>query len=235
MNPAFIISMYNEHTTVFQSILEIKSKFPESLIVIEHSDNENENGILEEIKKRTNYHKQYNLGKVLPWRILHAQSLARNYSHGFNVIYNKKEKYDLIICMLGDALVTDASNFSRRYVEMKEKNLIAFVSQAIGMYFIESEYDMSLEASIGPPQGKRLQHSLITDFMPQLFLIDGDFAYNNKPFSKIKITNRYTSEQCLGDELFRFFDTPTNYHKRIGKLATSAFGYNDGVILQYIQ
>ena len=74
----------------------------------------------------------------------------------------------------------------------------------------------------------RLQHENITDFMPQLFFLDGSLIESGA-FTNIKITNKFTSEQCLGDELMKRVPFATNVGLLNSAARRNAYSYSDGV------
>jgi hypothetical protein len=112
---------------------------------------------------------------------------------------------------------------------MKSKDKIAMVSQAIGQDF-HAPY-VSPNAGIF---GGRRQTEDTTDFACCLFVLDGKFCLKNKAFSHIPVTNRFTSEQCLGDELISYEPIKNNVKKYVGRLNAHspeyAYGYADGII-----
>lgn len=219
MNRAFCITMYQEFGTVDKTITNIKKIFPDSFIVLIQSTNHakyiypmvNETICLYDYKNIVEKHK------------IASHAISRNYSVGFTYLYNTNIQFDYIVALCGDTLVTDPTNFDRRYNDMKKQNKVACVSQAIGQDFHSADSNPANGIS-----GGRYQFDGITDFMPQLFIIDGKSAIETKVFSDIKITNPFTSEQCLGDEFISKFG---NFN--VIKLARNAYDYKDGVIFQY--
>jgi hypothetical protein len=235
MTLGFIITMYKEHTTVLSSIKEALNKFPESKIIVVHSDDQNETSELAEIKKlASEYILLPNLGvgiSVDAFRMrIGSRSLARNYSKGFSILYEMHE-VSHIVGLTGDTLIVDAGNILRRISEMESQGHIAMVSRALGSAFHEASDEP--EKGIA---GNRVQRESSTDFMPQYFILDGRFAYATKALSQIEVTNELTFEQCIGDALLgaieiakeQRLDNPT-----VGLLSKIAYGYNDGVVQQY--
>ena len=151
--------------------------------------------------------------------------MSRNFSKIFRDLYAAPEM-DYYVAFTGDTRVTDPINFNRLYNVMKDKNKIACVSQAIGQRFHASTDNLKDKS------GNRYQHDRITDFMPQLFLLDGQFATSTKCFSNIEVTNVLTSEQCLGDELLSHIEG--DFHDKVYRVnwrnPSYAYAYNDGVI-----
>ena len=74
---------------------------------------------------------------------------------------------------------------------VKEKKTIG-ITRAVGQVFIESNQEFT-----------RIQKDDTTDFMPQFFIVKSNLVEKGL-FSKIEITNLYTSEQCFGDEVKRY-------------------------------
>jgi glycosyltransferase involved in cell wall biosynthesis len=229
---AVIFTFYNESDVVAKSIENIKLNFENPVIIVSHSDDNTESEAINKIKSlSTKYIKLPNLASTCNKFDLPSQAITRNFSRGCKELYSMNVEFDYVVFLTGDTLVIDASNFTRRYVEMKNDNLTAMVSQAIGQHYHASTDD--------PPNGiecNRLQDATITDFSPQLFIIDGILLKETKGFSDIQITNKWTSEQCLGDELKRILKG--NNSKRVGILNKTnlhyPYAYNDGVVYHAI-
>ena len=214
------ITMFNEHSVVLQTVKNIlgcKDLVP--YIVVVHSNDENPSSELEEIRKLADeYILLPNLGKEYESQRLGAYCITRNYSSIFSTL-NERE-FDLVVGLTGDTLVTDPTNFIRRSSELGEEQ-VAYIAQAIGQKFHTPH----------GPDGGRLQYQGITDIMPQLFILKGEFAYATKCFSKINVVNEYTSEHCLGDELG--YHMGADFHKKVKWLNASnpayAYAYEDGI------
>ncbi len=230
MKVGIVITMYDEHSIVLKSVIEIKRKLPDSTIILVHSDDRRETSELTTLKEAvTKYIKLPDLSKVLEnQQSLGANCIARNYSTGFKTLYSLGEQYDLIVGLTADTLITDGSSFYRRREEMLRTERSALVSQAIGQNFHAVDMDGSRIVE------GRYQSPEITDFMPQLFFIDGKFAMKQKVFENIRVTNPYASEQCLGDNLVnRLTRENKTFYNSVGKLnwnsPTFAYAYADGV------
>lgn len=231
MKLGVVITMYNEHKTVIRSVRSIKESDIDSYIIVVHSDDDTKTYDLESIIEISDeYVLLPNLAKELSRFQIPAHSLCRNFSLGFSTLYDKGIDYDMLVAFTGDTFIFDSDNFKRRLNDLKNTNKIAFVSQAIGQHFHASTDDV--ENGI---MANRLQTDDITDFMPQLFFVSGKEAVANRMFSNIELTNKYTSEQCLGDELSKYVED--NFFHSVGRLnATNkhnAYAYTDGVKLQY--
>lgn len=213
---AFCISMYNEQTTVQNNIDNIRDYYGDNAtIIIVQSDSG------KVVVGSDFFGVNSNLGNTLNKYKVPAHALTRNFSKAFSTLYGTTVDIDFIVGMTGDTLITDVSNFDRRYSEMLIGMKFIAISQAIGQNFHA--------ADAHPPEktGGRIQYPGIYDFMPQLFILAGRAACKNRIFSKITITNEFTSEQCLGDELQRNFNVPL---KNIALfLSDSPYGYSDGI------
>ena len=67
-----------------------------------------------------------NLGGTCRNEELGSLCIARNYSTAFSSLLG--QKYDLVAAFTGDTLIQDASNFSRRFQDMKKNSWKAFVA-----------------------------------------------------------------------------------------------------------
>lgn len=229
INLSVIISMYDEHVAVLTSIKNIKDVFPTAHITIIHSDDKKESTELEDIKQKADFFITLEDLSLKYSRFEYpSYSISRNFSRGFTELYKTEKPFDLIVCFTGDTLITDASNFIRRYGEMLFKDWYAMVSQAIHQNFHSKDAD----PANGRPGG-RIQHYDITDFACCLFFVLGSFAIQSKVFSDIKVVNTFTSEQCLGDELVEKL-AGKGFKQKVGILNASniysAYDYSDGVV-----
>lgn len=230
MKTAFVITMYDEFNLVLESIKNIKSVFNDAEIIVVQSNAEIENDELNEIKLLSNeFICLENLGSKFSRFALPSIAITRNISTGMKKLYEKNLEIDLVVILTGDTLITDANSFKRRYSDMVNNKWISMVSQAIGQNF-HSDND-NPEKGIS---GGRYQNYDTTDFACCLFLLDGKFAKETIAFSNIFITNRWTSEQCLGDELVKAVGSTENFKKYVGLLNSStptiAYSYDDGII-----
>lgn len=232
MRVGAVISFYDEYLLVRYSMQEILKHHPDAIIVVSHSVPE----IMEKdlvkhfewIKKNSYYIPLKNLGKDYDRIELASQAITRNFSKGFSKLYELDFDYDIIVSFTGDTLLKDGESINRRFNDMTTYQKEAMVSQAIGqMFHSEGPNGEFLPAS-------RYQDPNITDFACCIWFIKGDFAKRTKVFKKIKITNKYTSEQCLGDELVRALKTEQKDFKtkvmRLNDLSPyQAYSYSDGV------
>jgi len=222
----FVITMYDEKEIVIQSINNIKKYYKDSYIVIVHSDDGCD---IKDIEDNSDICLTLpNLALIIKNKYkIPSYSLVRNYNEGFKKIYESDINFELIVGMTGDTFISDASNFDRRYIEMKNNKITSYISQAIGQDFHAPGSDPALGQF-----GGRFQHENITDFMPQLFFIDGQIAINKNAFTQIKVINEFTSEHCLGDELVRVVGKE-NFKKVVKRYCNGSNRYKDGIIYQY--
>lgn len=185
--PAFLISMYDENECVISSCIEINSIYPDADIYICQSDSGYDLDISD--LKNVKWYKLPDLSEKIEKIKLPSNAICRNFSFLFTKCNEKK--YDLIVALTGDTLIYDATSFKRRYEDMKLNNKIALVSRPLHQR----------EHSSDGVLWSRFVDYQMWDFICCLFLVDGKFANESKVFTNIKITNEYTSEQCLGDEL----------------------------------
>ena len=202
MKLGLIITMYDEIDIVLQTMENVRKVFPDSIIIVVHSDAQIENENLNRIKEISNkYILLSDLSKEYHRWQVPSRSICRNVSEGCKSLYELHIDIDCIVIITGDTLISDALNIKRRRSEMIQNDWIAMVSQAIGSSFHSDDDD--------PPNGireHRIQTQNTTDFMPQYILLNGEIANQTKVFSDIKITNKWTTEQCLGDEFMRILD-----------------------------
>jgi|SRR3989304_1733694 len=228
MKIAFVITMYDEHELVRTSILNILKQYSDATIHVVHSYDGKDFSIADLTVSR--YHKLENLyGKISNAR-LPSHAVCRNFSRGFSCLYADNTVYDVIVAMTGDTLIGDPESFERRRRDMASANCVAAVSQAVGQRFHASTDDPDAGVVCG-----RLQTDKTTDFACCLFIVDGKFASKTNAFANICITNDFTSEQCLGDEMLRALGTtePEVFHKNVMRLNKNsphiAYSYGDGI------
>ncbi len=219
----FIITMFGEAGTVNQTIKNIRAKISDAMIIVVRSEN---------VSVLDGHDKEIvlpNLALTTKRYEIAARAITRNYSAGFAECYKTiktGDSLEYVIAITGDTLVTDPLNFYRRYCEMCSSGKVLACSQAIGQNFHSTDSD--------PENGKcggRFQFDGISDFMPQMFIVDGTFALVSRAFSDIELTNPYTSEQCLGDEFVKHIRGP--FKERAMILAQNAYQYSDGVKYHY--
>jgi hypothetical protein len=221
------ISMFDEHDIVLRNIQSIKEEASiDPYFVVVHSDDGGLNESLEIIKDLVDqYFLVSDMSKEFPNHFYQARCVSRNFSKIFSSFYAAPQM-DYYVALTGDTLITDPTNFNRLHEVMRDKEKVACLSQAIGQRFHASTDNLKDKS------GNRYQHDRITDFMPQLFLLEGEFGMTTKCFSNIEVTNELTSEQCLGDELLSHIEG--DFHEKVHRLNwmnnSYAYAYNDGVV-----
>jgi hypothetical protein len=222
--------MYDEFDVVSQTIKNIRSVNINSKIVVVQSECKCETSILNDIQILSDkFIVLSDLSEKYDRFELPSQAICRNISIG-NTELHKLDSFDCIAILTGDTLITDAESFIRRYKQIKDYNFIGVVSKAIGQNFHSSFDDPKIGIC-----GSRYQNSNTTDFACCFFMLDGEIAAKYKAFCNIQITNKFTSEQCLGDEMLKLVDNDiTIFNNKIGVLnkefPDKAYSYSDGII-----
>ncbi|MGD0342705.1 MAG: hypothetical protein ABSA76_13465 [Bacteroidales bacterium] len=215
-----VITMYDEFDIVAQTINNCKSH--EAIIVVIHSDNQSSDENLEYIKKNSIYILVSDLSKEFNKVELGSASVCRNYNIGFKKLYEVGNNFDFIIGITGDTLIKDLS----KIMNITASNHIGYVLQAVGQTF----HDKIDNPYIG--QLTRRETDEITDIMPQFFVFQGKFAYDNKLFTEIVNINKYTSEENFGNEIVRTLGYL--FKEKIKRIHTNpnVYDYHEGIELQ---
>lgn len=231
MKLGLIISFYDEHQIVIETLKNVKSIYDNTVIVTVHTDNGSPSKYLDEIKNKSNFYFCLNdLSKIYDKNSYQAKTISRNFSYGFSKIYEITNSLDIICACTGDTLIYDSNFIQKIYDKLLNGNKKAAVSQAIGQRF-HAATDNLIDK-----KENRVQDIFTTDIMPQLLLIEGKFAFNTRCFSNIQVTNNWTSEQCLGDELKSCLSKNSNnlFHENIVRLNEgnifNAYAFADGII-----
>lgn len=226
-NVAICISMYREYQTVEKSLMEIRRHYKDQAycIVVQSRSGSKLNNIK---KLADQVFILPDLSRKLETHKVSSFALTRNFGKAFSILYSVAREWKYIVAMCGDTLISDAENFDRRYEDMQNQGKLACISQAIGQNFHAPDAD-----PVHGICGGRFQLPGITDFMPQLFIVEGKIAVEKKAFAEIPVVNEFTCEHCLGDELNRVLEG--KFHENVIVLnpsnvilAQNAYGYNDG-------
>jgi len=213
---AFCITMYNEKDVVQHNINMIKHHYrDDSFVIVIQSDSG------QTITGYDVFEVFPNLGGTINPYKLAANSVTRNYNRAFTILYEQPNEFKYVVALTGDTYISDILGLERLYTRMIREKKVAGVSQAIGQRF---------HATIDNPPDVvegRLQYEGISDFMPQFFIIDGEFAFRNRVFYNIEVTNDFCTEQCLGDELSKYVGEP--FSRDVFILAKNAYDYGDGI------
>ena len=232
MKLGVVITMYDESDVVLQSIKNLKNTYNNVTIVVVHSDNNgNNNSIHEIIIRADQYFKLEDLSSGSNQYTIASKAMTRNYSTGF-VALKKSGKFDIVMGITGDTLINTPYNLQKYYnTVINNKQLGGYVLRAIGQNFHSHDSDPE-----NGKEGGRPQTYDNCDIMPQFFIFDGKLLDNNL-FCDIKITNKYTSEQCLGDNILEIMNKLgnkkfTDHITILNKPHNYAYGFNDGILLQ---
>lgn len=221
---AFIFTMYNEAATILASLANLNYCFDKDdyFTIIVHSFDSDSAHLHEAVKLANKYIRLENLGSKLDKFELPAAALCRNYSAGFSTLYESNFNADYIVAATADTYLLNPIRFDTRYEEMMDNKWLAYVSKAYGQRFHASTDNPAIGKECG-----RLQTEDLFDFMPQFFIVDGKTAIENKLFANIQLINKFTSEECLGNELNRVIKN----HDQIGILNSyspnMAYAYSD--------
>lgn len=196
MKIGIIMSIYDEN--VRETILNVNKKChtiviqsdPKKVELILENDLVNFYKILPDIAgTQENYSEEISnmakKGSTIP-----ARALSRNFSYGFTEA--KKYDADWWISIVGDVRINNLEGLTKIIEKMIKLKKSIGVTKAIGQKFIDKDGLFT-----------RLQNSKTTDFMPQMFIVKNSYIQKGL-FTNIQVTNPWTTEQCLGDEVLRF-------------------------------
>ena len=124
MKIGIVITMYDEHDLVLQTVKEVKQHSPEAKVVLVHSDNNKETDSLKELRKITEYLLLPDMSEEINKLQTTNPVIIRNFNAGFSKLYDLSEDCDLIVGLTGDTLITDASSFARRHTDMISNNFV---------------------------------------------------------------------------------------------------------------
>ncbi len=199
MKIGFMISMYDEIDVVQNTISTLKqNNYP---IIVIQSDPQQPEKLLEP-NQVDFYEKLSDLAgskeEYLEERNDHntkaattpVKAITRNFKAGFSK--SKIFDVDWWVVILGDILISNTNGIQGIIKQMIQQNKLIGVTRAVGQVFKDNNDKLT-----------RIQRDNTTDFMPQ-FLIVHSSLITKGLFSKLYITNPYTSEQCLGDEVNRY-------------------------------
>jgi len=200
MKIGFVISMYDEIDIVKETIQNLR-KYNSKILVIQ-SDPGNEKMILDEslcdkyekmsdvAGGREEYAKIIAEKKEGKGEMIGPIALTRNFNRGFSLI--RDFDVDYVIAITGDTKITNLEGILKIILKMKSGNKVVGGTRSIG-YTMYDEFEKFTQ----------FQHRNITNIMPQLFIASID-SVRNGLFCNTKRTNKYTTEQCFGDEISRY-------------------------------
>tara|TARA_B110000438_G_scaffold143136_1_gene138033 strand:+ start:4106 stop:4873 length:768 start_codon:yes stop_codon:yes gene_type:complete len=139
-----------------------------------------------------------------------VKAITRNFKFGFNS--SKSFDIDWWVVILGDVSISNIKGIKQIIQEMIQKKKLIGITRAVGQIFKDNSNRLT-----------RIQKDNTTDFMPQ-FLIVNSYLISKGLFSTIPITNPYTSEQCLGDEVSRYcLENNINFKKLVHIISNYAY------------
>lgn len=159
---------------------------------------------------------------------LPARAIARNYATLFGTLRQEVKKGkllrpDYVVALTGDTLLHNLSGIHWIIGQMEARpGVVLGVSKAVGGEFHRADRTPDqIKCGMG---GGRSQHMACSDFMPQLFVVNYDFVEVGG-FCDIPVTNRWTSEQCLGDAAVWSNRKPAGQYV----FSELAYGFRQGV------
>ena len=222
MKIALLVSFYNEVDTVRKTIEIFKRFSSDGTVICVQSEY---HGVdTDAIRNQSDAFRVLpNLAGECRKYELAANAVTRNYSTAFSELNKLDVEVDYIVAILGDTFIYNWDMLTSR-INKTLINKKAGVLQAIGQNFHSDDAD-----PISGKCGGRLQTENTTDIMPQLFILSGKVC----DFTDIELTNRFTTEQCLGDKLSSLVDFNKDV-VRLNSPASNAYAFYDGVKLQHV-
>ena len=200
MKIGFVISMYDEIDIVKETILNLRKH--NSKIIVIQSDPGNEKMVLDEslcekyekmpdiAGGREEYAKVIEEKKEGMGEMIGPIALTRNFNRGFTLI--RDFDVDYVVAITGDTKITNLNGISKIIEKMKRSKKIIGGTRSIG-YIMYDEFGKFTQ----------FQHRNITNIMPQFVIVNIDSVRKGLFCNTIR-TNKYTTEQCFGDEIARY-------------------------------
>jgi hypothetical protein len=196
----FVISMYDEIDIVNHSISCFKKNKCKVVVIQSNPGNKEKEVDSNQCDKydmlpdvtggKENYLKMREKDGTDQPYIMGAIAIPRNYNKGFNLM--KSMDLDYVVGINGDTKITNLIGIKKIIKKMKKLEKIVACTRYIGFITFDE-------------QGKFIdfQNRNSTQIMPQFFIVDNK-AVKEGMFCNIKTTNKYSTEQCMGDEIIRF-------------------------------
>jgi hypothetical protein len=200
MRLGFVISMYDEIDTVKSTLINLKKS--NCVTVVIQSDPGEKKIILDSnlcdkyemmsdlAGNRQNYEKIVEEKKEGKGEMIGPIALTRNFNKGFSLI--KDFELDYVIALTGDTKISSLKGILDITKKMRVMGKKVAGTRTIGF----TQYDENGEYT-------RFQHRNIADIMPQFFIADIRDVRKGL-FCNTKRTNKFTTEQCFGDEILRY-------------------------------
>ena len=158
---------------------------------------------------------------LLKWEAPTA-SLCRDYGVLFSAAA-LFEEVDWWVAITGDTVLLHEYGLERVVSDAVGKGCVLACCCAYGQDFHRA--DLTIEDLGAGKGGGRKQVAGTSDFMPQLFFVAREAV---GAFAEIPITNRWTSEQCLGDAFVAWAGEDWRTKRHV--YSTEAAAYADGVV-----
>lgn len=215
-----LVTMHDELEQVAETIGRIRPRLSRLLIVKSGMD-----PLPEAWLPHVDYHTL--LPDLFPdlsrWE-LHATSMARNYSWLFSEAA-KFPEVDWWVAITGDTVLLHEYGVERAIADAAGKGCALACCRALKQDFHAA--DLTLEDLQAGKGGGRRQTTDLADFMPQLFMVEGK-AVRGGCLSKIEVTNKWCSEQCLGDAFMSWAGPDWRSKRHVYSCAAGE--YQDGVV-----
>ena len=216
MKIGFIIAMYDEINTVNNTINTIKKN--KSPIIVIQSDpqrpekllEQNQVNFYEKLSDLAGSKEEYLKQREANFVLTATKAIIRNLKAGFTAA--KNYDVDWWIAILGDVSISNVEGIKKIVKKMIQLNKSIGVTRAVGQVFMDANNELT-----------RIQNDDTTDFMPQFFIVNSSLITKGL-FSKFNLTNPYTTEQCLGDEVNRYcFENKINFKNLVYVICDYAY------------
>jgi len=196
MNLGLIVSIYDEIDETTKSILTFKQKnFP---VIVIQSDPKNPQKIIDSnsvdhyelLPDFAGSKDQYIQERTINGSTTPTKALTRNFNKAFSIAKTFDVDWWVTIC--GDVVISNFNGIEKILQKMIKDNKSVGITRAVGQIFRDENDELM-----------RIQDNNATDFMPQFFIVNHKFIQNGL-FNNISITNPFTTEQCMGDEVKRY-------------------------------
>ena len=224
MRIAVLITMYDEDDVVNFNLSRVAYRSKDIYICRSTNKRKEPFGDLElpEDFNKNNLITLPNLGNKFNHYELPARAVCRNYSALFTAVKDR-EDIDWVVAITGDTKLYHLMGVMNMIGIMKDLDCDLAVNKAIGQHMHSA--DKTIEELEDGKHGGRRQTMEMADMMPQLFIVRHREIQRRELFCNIRITNRWCSEQCLGDA-FLASGLPLERQHTMSK---QAYGFTMGV------
>ena len=163
-----------------------------------------------------------NLGGRTNQYELPAKSVTRNYSELFSAIRHRSD-IDWVVAATGDTQLWHLMGVRNVIAMMQDLDFDVACNKAIGQHMHSA--DKTLAQIEAGEHGGRRQTLEVADMMPQLFIVRHREVQKRGLFCNIEITNKWCTEQCLGDAFLSSGLSLERQHV----MSKTAYGFTMGV------